>query len=406
MALACAALLLALGLGQVLVAQVAGDRGIAPVASSTDIAVRGIKVNVTGRNPDDARKNGWMEAQRKAWEKLGGPAISDSDLQDMVSAVVIESEELGPRRYVGTLGIVFDRARAGPLIGRGDGPQTRSAPLLTVPVLRSGGTYTVYETRNLWQRAWAEYQTGASPIDYLRPTGAGGDSLLLNYGQLSRRSRSWWRNILDAFGAADVISPVAHLQRQWPGGPVTGTFTARYGPDNEVLESFSLRVQSEQGVPGMLETAIERLDAIYRRALDRGVLRPDPTLRLDELTLDPAIAALIDAEEQAVAAQQAAAAAGLALPQQPATPAPAVTPQEVSSFVVQFATPDAAAVDAVLAAVRGTPGVRGASTSSIAIGGVSVMRVSYGGDLGALAQALRARGFTVTQGSTALSISR
>jgi hypothetical protein len=76
------------------------------------------------------------------------------------------------------------------------------------------------------------------------------------------------------------------------------------------------------------------------------------------------------------------------------------------SYVVQFVTPNAAAVDSALGAVRGTPGVRGAATSSIAIGGTSVMRVTYAGDIAGLAAALRARGFTVQQGSNALSISR
>jgi len=396
---------LAVVAGQALIAQVEGDRGIAPVASSTDITVNGIEVNVTGNNPDDARKNGWLAAQRKAWEKLGGPAISDSQLEDMVSGVIIEREQLGPRRYIATLGVVFDRARAGGHIGGGNGPRAHSAPMLTIPVLYSGGTYTVYETRNAWQRAWAEYQAGASAIDYVRPAGAGGDSLLINYGQLGRRSRSWWRNVLDAFGAADVLVPIAHLERQWPGGPVVGTFTARYGPDDKFLETFTLKAQDEEGVPAMLQTALGRFDAIYTRALNSGLLTPDPTLRADRLTLDPRIAALIEAERQAASADAAAVVETVPVPGETpaATPSPA---NVVSSHVVQFATPDAAAVDAMLAAVRGTPGVRGAATSSIAIGGVSVMRVSYGGDLGALAAALRARGFTVTQGSNALSISR
>jgi hypothetical protein len=56
--------------------------------------------------------------------------------------------------------------------------------------------------------------------------------------------------------------------------------------------------------------------------------------------------------------------------------------------------------------VRSAPGVRGVSTSSIAIGGTSVLRVTFGGDLAALGNALRGRGWTVTQGSNALAISR
>lgn len=405
-AVACGVVLLAVALSQAIVAQVAGERGIAPVASSSDISVGGIEVNASGRNSQDARKNGWLLAQRKAWEKVGGPKISDSDLEDMVSAMVIESEQIGPRRYIARLGVVFDRTRAGALIGSNDGPIARSAPMLTIPVLRSGGTYTVYETRNMWQRAWAEYQAGASAIDYVRPAGAGGDSLLINYGQLNRRSRVWWRNVLDAFGAADVVFPIAHLERQWPGGPVKGTFTARYGPDNLMLESFTLTAPNEEAVPAMLQTALTRFDAIFTRALGSGTLQPDPTLRADKVTLNPTIAALIEAERRASAAQETIVVTdGPALPGQPVTSETSAA-QAVASHVVQFATPDGATMDATIGAVRGIPGVRGASISSTAIGGVSVMRVSYTGDLAALAAALRARGFSVTQGSSALSISR
>jgi hypothetical protein len=51
-------------------------------------------------------------------------------------------------------------------------------------------------------------------------------------------------------------------------------------------------------------------------------------------------------------------------------------------------------------------GVRGAVTSSLAIGGTSVMTVSFGGTIVQLAAALKARGFTVRQAGSALSISR
>jgi len=47
-------------------------------------------------------------------------------------------------------------------------------------------------------------QMGASAIDYVRPTGSGWESLVLTYGQTGRRSRAWWSDILDQFGAADA----------------------------------------------------------------------------------------------------------------------------------------------------------------------------------------------------------
>ena len=92
----------------------------------------------------------------------------------------------------------------------------------------------------------------------------------------------------------------------------------------------------------------------------------------------------------------------------PGLPTPAATQSAaaVNSYVAQFASPDARAVDAALAAVRGVSGVQSAATSSIAIGGTSVMRVTIGGDLNDLAAALRARGWQVSAGSNALSIRR
>jgi hypothetical protein len=160
-------------------AQVSGERGIAPTASSSDFEVRGIEVDVTGTDPNDARTKAWKEAARRAWRQAGGPSVSEGELNSLVSAIVIQRERLGPRRYIATLGVSFDRQRAGRYLG-GVRAGRSSAPMLLIPVVVSGGSYTAFEVRNPWQRAWAEFNPGASRIDYVRPSGAGGDSLLLN----------------------------------------------------------------------------------------------------------------------------------------------------------------------------------------------------------------------------------
>ena len=387
-------------------AQVLGDRGIPPVASSTDIEVKGIRVNVTGESPEDARQKGWQLAQRLAWEKAGGPDLPDEKIESMVAAVVVESEQLGPRRYMAELGIIFDNKRAGAILG-GQAEIQRSAPMLTLPVLYGGGTQTMFEMRNPWQRAWAEFQTGRSHIDYVRPTGSGAESLLLTAGQTDRRSRLWWNDILDQFGAADVIVPVAHLRWAWPGGPVRGEFTARYGPDHRSLESFTMEAANQDQLPEMLARAVQRLDAIYTRAFQQGRLEPDPTLAtVQAVELSPLVQAIV---EQARRAEAAAVAARAAERPAPATAQPAPQPRAaptVSSYAVQVVTPDAAAVDAVLASLRSAPGVRGAAISSIAIGGTSTLNVTYEGDLSGLLTALRSRGWNVGQTGSGLYISR
>lgn len=396
-----------LGGAYALVAQVSGERGIAPTAASADIEVRGISIDVTGKSAEDARTNGWREAQRLAWAKLKGPKLSDGQLDGLVSAIVIERERLGPRRYIATLGVVFDRQRAGGYLG-GAAQQSRSAPLLLIPMQESGGAFITFEQRNPWQNAWAEFNPGASRINYVRLSGAGGDSLLVNFGQASRRSRAWWRSTLDQYGATDVLMAFARLDYQFPGGPVSGTFIARYGPDSRPLETFSLQAVGPDELPAMLARAVERLDGVFTAALVSGKLRPDPTLRLGTGgEVDPAIQRLIEIG-RAIEAREAAAAAAGAAPRIAAQPVTGTSPGEaaVRAITVQFATPDAAAFDGALGTVRGAAGVRGVGVTSTAIGGTSVMSVSYAGTLEELAAALEARGFAVRRGANALAISR
>ncbi|KQM19361.1 hypothetical protein [Novosphingobium sp. Leaf2] len=385
-----------------LYAQVEGDRGIAPLANSQDIQVNGITVDVTAKTGADARLEGWKQAEKEAWKKVGGPDMPIESIDAMVTSVVIGHEQVGPKRYIATLGVIFDKAKAGQYVGAGAGTGPRSAPLLLIPVLQSGGVRQVFEVRGPWQRAWAEFQASASPVDYVRPTGSGGESLILNAGQATRRSRLWWRTVLGQFNASDVVIPVARLERQWPGGPIKGTFTARYGPDDTFLGSFTMDAAGEQDLPRMMDQAVVRIDGLYRDALAQGQLRPDPTINAGGEALDRAFAELREKLMPKPGDNPGAIAPEAA----PTIRAEDVTGVPSEAVSVQFATPDAAAVDAAMAAVRGVPGVQGAATVSLAIGGTSVMRVTAVGGAERIAATLRAQGWKVTGGGASLRISR
>ena len=391
-----------LGVGAVVVAQIeGGDRGVAPIDSSADYEVSGVNVDVAANSADAARFGGWREAQRRGWRMLwqrihGGPApaLGDSLLDSIVSGIVVENEQIGPKRYIATLGVLFDRVRAAEILGV-SGARSRSAPLLVIPVQWSGGTAQSFEVRTEWQKAWARFKTANSPIDYVRPSGSGADPLLLNFGQTGRPGRKWWRLLLDQYGAADVLMPQVRLERQWPGGPTIGYFAAHYGPDNRLLANFTLRAASSQAIPAMLDEGVKRMDEIFSGALASGRLRPDASLII-EAPVDPATLETEATEGESVEVDSSAA-----------IEAPTVTPTaEVAAFTVEFETPDVASVSVTESSVRGIPGVKSASTSSLALGGVSVMRVSFAGDAATLKLALTARGFKVQDGGGTLRISR
>jgi hypothetical protein len=163
------------------------------------------------------------------WARVNGkpvenaPGLPDSTLDSISGGIVVEEEHVGPNRYVATLGVLFDRARAGELLGV-KGAMRRSAPMLVIPVEWSGATPISFERRSEWQKAWARFRAANSPIDYVRVSGTGVDPVLLNAAQARRPGRGWWRMLLDQYGAADIVVPEVTLFRQWPGGPVLGRF--------------------------------------------------------------------------------------------------------------------------------------------------------------------------------------
>ncbi|TPG42947.1 heavy-metal-associated domain-containing protein [Sphingomonas koreensis] len=387
------AALLLFGSGGVVLGQIeSGARGVAPIDDSGSFEVDGVNVDVTAKDSEAARHAGWRLAQRKAWALLskrlggGGAMVSDSTLDSIVSAIVVENEQIGPSRYIARLGVTFNRSRAGGLLGIAGGG-FRSPPLLVMPIEWTGGVGETFEQRSDWQQAWARFRTGNSSIDYVRPTGTGPDALLLNVGQAGRPGRGWWRTVLDQYGASDVLIPVVRIYRQYPGGPVIGVFEARHGPDDRLIQSFTLRVNSADGLAALLDAGVARIDGAYQGALRSGILRTDPGLAYVPTptpTPTPIDVVALDA---------------LSLES-------ATTGQQGTIIDVQVDTPNAAAVSASEATLRAVPGVNSASTTSLAIGGVSVMRVSFSGVQASLAAALQARGWQVESGAGALRIRR
>jgi hypothetical protein len=385
----------AIGLSALGYAQIEGsDRGVPPVDSSANYEVGGISVDVAAKTADLARMTGWRVAQHRAWRQLwakvnnqpseaNAPDLSDSQLDSIVAGIAVEDEKIGARRYVARLGVLFDRSRSAQWLG-GASVGERSVPMLVIPVMWSGGAAQSFEHRTEWQKAWARFRSGGSPIDYVRPVGSGIDPLVLNVEQAGRPGRGQWRKLLDLYGASDVVVPTVHLARQYPGGPVLATFSAVHGPDAQVIATFTLTAPDTDALPRMLDEGVRRLDDAYARALRDGRLHYDSSLAAEPVAA-PALP-----EEAAVEGDDAAAVA---------TPG-------TSSFVVQIETPDDPSLVQVQTALRAVPGVSGVNADSVALGGVSVLRVAFAGTPEAFRTALATAGYSVEEAGGALRLRR
>lgn len=362
--------LLGLSIGGVLFAQMeSGDRGILPLDSSTTIEVDGIHVDVGAKDGQTARLEGWRIAQREGFRKLWAqahgvpiaqaPTISDSTLDQIVSSIAVEHEQIGPQRYIADLGVLFDRGRASQLLGIG-GITQRSQPMLLIPLTVTAGTETTVELRNAWQRAWAEFRTSQSPIDYVRISGLGADPLLLNAAQTERPGRGWWRNLLDLYGADDILVAEVTVHRLYPGGPATAHFIGRHGPDGDVIGAFDM---SGNDLQGLMNAGAQRMDQLFAGAFQAGDLRRDSTLN------EP--------------------------PPPPPPPPPAPTTLPAVTMTVQVLSLTPLTYNYALAHLRTVPGVDSVRQVNIAIGSVSNFIISYHGTVGSLRAILAARGWGV-----------
>jgi len=378
LALPASLLLAAAAIGGVVYAQLeSADRGILPLDTSNTLEITGIHVDVGGPDAQSARLSGWRIAQRQGfrmlWAKMHNapvgqaPNLPDSTLDQIVSSIDVEHDLIGPNRYIADLGIQFDRDKAAPFLGVEGGAVEHSSPMLLIPITVSAGTATSVELKNAWQRAWAQFHTAQSPISYVRVSGMGADPLLINAAQTGRPGRGWWRNLVDMYGASDVLVAEVQLQRLYPGGPARGRFIARHGPDNEIVGGFTLTAPNSEAIPAMMAEGAQRIDKIFADALAAGRLTRDPSLNLPPPPVLP----------------------------QPVQKAVAAPVNQFTAIQVQVSGNNVNFYNFAMAHLHTIPGVQSATPQQINPGGTSYILVAYKGSIAELAAALSGRGWVV-----------
>lgn len=359
------------------VAQKARDSTPTAVGGGSGLIVGGVAVDVNGKNPTDARNNGWREAQRKAWpalwERMSGrpastaPRLGDSVLDSMVSAIEIEHEEVGPNRYVGRLAVVFDRVRAGSYLGRFADVQM-SPPLLVIPVLQDAAARYAYEPESPWLKAWARLRAGESAIDYVRIQPTPGDTILLSAWQASRSSVLLWRNLVDRYQVADVLIPELILDRSFDGGPVSAILIVRFGTGGRELARYKLG-NPAGNIDSLMDDAVRLADKVYITELRAGNLMPDPSL--------------IEQEAPVIADTG------------PAIGAAPSDDDAVYQLTLRAQTPDDAAIATLERKLRQTPGIASVRVASFAPGGESVFEIGSAAEMDALRYGLDSQGLRI-----------
>jgi hypothetical protein len=205
----------------------------------------------------------------------------------------------------------------------------------------------------------------------------GADPLLVNASQAGRPGRAWWRNLLDLYGASDILVAEVQLQRLYPGGPARARFIARHGPDNQIVGGFTLTAPNSDAIPAMMAQGAQRMDQVFTQALAAGALSRDPSL--NQPPPPP-------------------------LPQLPPEVKPVAKAPTSNAYQVQVTGTDVTMYNFAMAHLRTLAGVESATPQQINASGTSYILVKYHGDISQLAAALSARGWVVETSGTVVKL--
>ena len=250
-------------------------------ASAQEIfTVRGVPVDVTADSPSAAREKAVAEGRRKAFDILMGrllpeggassvPRQSDSDLALMTLGFEVANERSSAVRYVANMTYAFDEARVRSFLNQSGAAytETKSLPVLVIPVLDGNNGPVLWEEGNPFRAAWSRSPVEGGLVPVVVPYSDIADVRELSTAQALEGDEKALTNIAERYGARDAAVVVAK-----PSGGSLGLTVRRIGPSG-----------SGRALTGSVsgETDAERYDAAVQKtvALLEDAWKQENTIR-------------------------------------------------------------------------------------------------------------------------------
>jgi len=187
--------------------------------------VSDVAVDATAQTALKARDAARLDGERRAlrtllervtaqpdWNRL--PKASDAELEDLLQDFEVVSEKTSAVRYIATITYRFQReAIAGFLRDHGIAfAETRSKPVLVLPVLSAGGRSVLWEDPNPWRAAWGQASgIGEGLVPLRAATGELTDVQAIDAAQAMRGDRDALTALARGYEGSDVLVARAEL---------------------------------------------------------------------------------------------------------------------------------------------------------------------------------------------------
>jgi hypothetical protein len=231
-------------------------------ASEADgvFAVTDVAVDATAETAAAAREKALEMGHRAAFLRLMARLVPqdlrkrevEADIgriNQLVKSFGVDQEKTSAVRYLATLRFAFDRDEMRRFLREAGLPfaETRSKPVLVLPVLRRAGVYLLWDAQNTWRNAWSVLPAPDGLVPIVVPRGDLADINDISADQAVQGRRDRLDAILARYGATDAILALAAIDTGRLGtAPVVQVTVTRFGA-TDADRTTVLSVEAEPG---------------------------------------------------------------------------------------------------------------------------------------------------------------
>lgn len=242
-----------------------------PATAAADeevFTVADVPVDVTASDAELARATALAKGQRQALERLFRrlvpdaqvprlPILTGDEITELVQGFQVDEERVAPRRYRALLSFIFksDAIRSLLRASAVGFAETRSRPLLVLPVYQDRGNVFLWEDANAWRLAWANLPLPDGLVPVVVPIGDLADMGDIGAQAALAGDAERLAAIAERYGAGATVVAVGRLEID----PLTETLVLqvtlqRYGTEGVEISGGRYGAASE-GVLGDLLVA-------------------------------------------------------------------------------------------------------------------------------------------------------
>lgn len=257
------------------------------LADDAAFVVGGVKVDATADDAAEAREaamaQGHVRAMRKLMERLvldedlkRVPLFSSKEVVELVRDFSVSKERSSSVRYLAELTFRFKPEAVRDLLrlNRVRFAETRSKPVLVLPLYGTSGDVRLWQEENPWLQTWIAREPGGELVTLVAPLGDLGDISTIDAGQALAGDEDKLRRMARRYGAEDVLIAQAVLESASPEGelPIRVTMRRAIGASRDRTVINAYRQKEGETLDDVLARAASRVVAEVHESWKRSNL--------------------------------------------------------------------------------------------------------------------------------------